>query len=67
MVTLAGALVIEDAPPLYDVTTQLHIPEEVKRVYLAPQRTEVPFKREGDLIRVTVPREEGHQIFVLDV
>ncbi|RAU92604.1 alpha-amylase family protein [Paenibacillus sp. YN15] len=58
--------VIEDIVPLYDVEVSVAVPQPVKRVYLAPQLTELPFQQEKGRVSYTVPRLECHQMVVVD-
>lgn len=61
--------VIEDIVPLYNTAVTLRLPEPVKRVYLAPQGTELAFTRDstGKTVSFTLPLLENHQMVVLDV
>ncbi|TBL75182.1 beta-galactosidase trimerization domain-containing protein [Paenibacillus thalictri] len=63
----SGVEVIEDMIPLYDVPVSLRLPSEAKKVYLAPQMTELPFDTSDGCIHYTVPRLECHQMVVIDV
>jgi hypothetical protein len=58
--------VIEDLPPLYQIEAELRIDKSIQCVYLAPQGTQLPFSRESEYVRVTVPKVECHQIVVFD-
>jgi len=60
------ASVIEDVPPLRRVKVCLRLPEAVRRATLEPQGRALPLRREGDEVRLTVPRVEGHQMVVLE-
>ncbi|MNP15158.1 Beta-galactosidase trimerization domain protein [compost metagenome] len=61
--------VIEDIVPLYNIPVTLRLPEPVKRIYLAPQGTELPFTAgsNGQTVSFTLPLLENHQMVVLDV
>ena len=59
--------VIEDILPVYNVQVSVKLPEQVNRVYLAPQMTEIPFTCENGRINYTVEKLECHQMVVLDV
>ncbi|MBW7460111.1 beta-galactosidase, partial [Paenibacillus sepulcri] len=61
-----GVEVIEDIIPLHDVEVALNLPEAAKRVYLAPQGTELPFRQNETTIAYTVPRLECHQMVVIE-
>ncbi|MDW8289162.1 MAG: beta-galactosidase trimerization domain-containing protein [Armatimonadota bacterium] len=56
---------LEDVIPLYQVSLRLRTGAP-KRVYLAPQRTQIPFQAEGDYIHFIVPEVHGHQMVVLE-
>lgn len=56
--------VIEDVLPLYNISLQFRLKEPVRRVYLAPQMEELPFEKNGDVISVTVPEVNLHQMVV---
>ncbi len=56
---------LEDVIPLYNVPLRLRTGTP-KRVYLAPQREEVPFQIDGAYISLIVPEVRGHQMVVLE-
>lgn len=59
--------IIEDIIPLQQVEVQLRLPvAEVKRVYLAPQMTDIGFKASGGDVQFTVPQLECHQMVVVE-
>lgn len=57
--------VIEDIPVLPNVEVSVTVDRKVKRVLLAPSGEELPFTREGDTIRFTVPELDCHQMIEL--
>ncbi|AIQ54369.1 beta-galactosidase trimerization domain-containing protein [Paenibacillus sp. FSL R7-0331] len=62
--------VIEDIVPLQDVSVSLRLPSAaaVKRVYLAPAMSELPFTADQDGgITYTVPHLENHQMAVIEL
>lgn len=61
--------VIEDIVPLYNIPVTMRLPEPVKRVYLAPQGTELTFTvgENGQAVSFILPLLENHQMIVLDV
>ncbi|UQZ83248.1 Beta-galactosidase trimerisation domain protein [Paenibacillus konkukensis] len=63
----SGVEVIEDILPILDTTVSLKLDKPVRRVYLAPQMTELPFEAADGVVRYTVPKFECHQMVVLDV
>lgn len=56
---------LEDVIPLYNVPLRLRA-STPKRVYLAPQREQIPFQTEGEYLSLTVPEVRGHQMIVLE-
>lgn len=58
--------VIEDIPPLYDIETNVSVEEKITRVYLAPQKENIPFIQENGYVKIKIPKIKGHQIVVLD-
>ncbi|MBK9926688.1 MAG: beta-galactosidase trimerization domain-containing protein [Anaerolineales bacterium] len=59
--------VIEDLPFLSNVPVRLRIKKAVKRIYLAPQETEIPFHQEDEIAEFSISSIQCHQIIVLDV
>jgi hypothetical protein len=59
-------LVIDDMPPLLDVSVRLRVQRAITRASLAPQGTELAISREEDAISVVVPRVEAHQAVVFE-
>ena len=57
--------VIEDAPAIYDTVVRLKVKEKIKRVYLAPQMTDIGFTQNEDTIEYKVHRFEIHQMVVV--
>ncbi|WP_238653362.1 alpha-amylase family protein [Paenibacillus piscarius] len=62
--------VIEDIVPLHDISVSLRLPSDgaIRRVYLAPAMTELPFTAgaEGE-VTYTVPYLENHQMAVIEL
>jgi hypothetical protein len=62
--------VIEDIQPLYQIEAQLNINElikkPVKRVYLAPQNTDIEYSIENEAVHINIPRIDIHQMIVFD-
>ena len=56
---------LEDVIPLSSIPLRLRT-STPKRVYLAPQREEVPFQTDGEYLSLTVPEVRGHQMMVLE-
>ena len=61
-----GIEIIEDILPVYDVSVELRIKEQVKQAYLAPQMTLLPFTQTNGVVQFTLPKLETHQMIVLD-
>ena len=57
--------VIEEVVPLYRVRCAVRVPKAVRKVRLAPQGTELPFRREGGAVAFEVPVVDGHQMVEL--
>lgn len=58
--------VIEDLPPILNVSVEADLARPIKRVYLAPQMTELPFEQTGETVKICVPKVECHQAVVFD-
>ncbi len=58
--------VIEDLPTLHDVTLTLRLATPPRRVYLAPQQTDLPFTVRDHQVHATVPEMTGHQMVVFE-
>lgn len=58
--------VIEDLLPVRDVTVSLRLPVQPKRVYLAPQGTDLPYEAKDGYIRYTLPELVCHQMIVIE-
>jgi len=58
--------VIEDLLPLHDITVTLRVASDPKRVYLAPQNTDLPFTVENGYMTTTVPQMVCHQMVVVE-
>lgn len=54
--------VIEDLPLLSNVPVRLRLEETIRRIYLAPQKTEIPFHQTAGLVEFTIPAIHCHQI-----
>jgi hypothetical protein len=61
-----GVEIIEDIIPLHDITLALRVNKPIKRAYLAPAGEELPCTQEGDMLTLTVPRIDCHQMIVFD-
>ena len=61
-----GVEIIEDIAPVYDTTVTLNLPKDIKNVYLAPQKTQIPFTSEDGKISFTVEKIDCHQMVVLE-
>ncbi|MHB1294584.1 MAG: beta-galactosidase trimerization domain-containing protein [Anaerolineae bacterium] len=58
--------IIEDVIPLYRVGLAFRVPQQPKRVYLAPQGTELAYSYDAGVVRVVVPEVMGHQMVVAE-
>ena len=62
-----GVEIIEDIVPVYDVEAWAKTNgKEVKRTYLAPQETEIPFTVEDGYVGFKVDKLECHQMVVVE-
>ncbi len=62
-----GVEVIEDLLPVYDVQVSVQVGEKkVKRVFLAPDKEEIPFTQTGAVISYTIPKLINHQLVILE-
>jgi hypothetical protein len=58
---------IEEGITLHDVKIMLRDEKEtVSRVYLAPEKTEIPFKRSNGYTEVVVPKSCGYSLIVFE-
>lgn len=57
--------VIEDLPVLSGTEAAVAVSAPVREVYLAPQRTPLPFRQEDGCVRYTLPPWSCHQMVVL--
>lgn len=58
--------IVEDTIPLFDVPLAARTSRKPSRVYLAPQKEDLPFDFDGRFVRTRVPRIDGHQIVVIE-
>ena len=61
-----GIEVIEDIIPLTDITVKLRTDKTPKRVYLAPEKRDIPFTYENGVLAYTVDKLNCHAIAVID-
>ncbi|MFC5531472.1 beta-galactosidase trimerization domain-containing protein [Cohnella yongneupensis] len=69
--------IIEDIVPLHGIEVSVRVPRKVKRVYMAPQMTEIPFEQKADpahqtgtstaqIVSYRIPKLENHEMAVLE-
>ena len=58
--------VIEDLLPLHDISLALRVNDTPKRVYLAPQQTDLPFTVTDGVLQATIPSFCCHQMVVVE-
>jgi len=58
--------IIEDVIPLYNIPVKMKFCHAPKRVYLAPQLTELPFTYEENTVCFTIPVVRGHAMVVVE-
>ena len=61
-----GLELIEDLIPLFDVPVALRVPERIQRAMLIPDGVELPLVRDGDGVKVSVPRFRMHCAVVFE-
>ena len=61
-----GLELIEDLIPLFDVPVELRVPETIKRAMLIPDGVELPLVRDGDVVKVSVPKFRMHCAVVFE-
>ncbi len=57
---------IEEIYPVYQISLSIQVLEKIKRVYLAPQMTELPFAEKDGKVAVTVEKLDCHQMVVFE-
>lgn len=58
--------IIEELVPLYNVSFEVRVPEAVKKVYLAPQKTALNYTEKDGVCCFTVPELTCSQLVVLE-
>lgn len=58
--------IIEDLVPIYDTELEITLPSEFKKVYLAPQMTEIPYELDGNTAKLKIDKFTCHQMIVFD-
>ena len=58
--------VIEEIPPVFDSEVSILLDKDPTHVYLAPERQQLTWKRDGKHIVITVPRFDIHTMVVLE-
>jgi hypothetical protein len=54
--------IVEDVIPLHDLPVSVRTPSRPRRVYLAPQQTDLAFEWDGEYASAVLPRLDGHQL-----
>ena len=60
-----GIEVIEDIVPIYNIDVAVRPGKDIKKVYLAPQMTEIPFEQKDGVVSYRVEKVDNHQMVVL--
>ncbi|MBP5093295.1 MAG: beta-galactosidase trimerization domain-containing protein [Abditibacteriota bacterium] len=58
--------VIEELPYLTDVEVKVKLPEDVKRIYLAPSMRELPVIKDGNYYKIKIDGFSCHEMIVFD-
>lgn len=59
--------IIEDIVPIYGTKAEIKLPERVTRVYIAPQKTEIPFEQDSTgVVKFTVDKIENAALVALE-
>ncbi len=61
-----GIELVEDLTPVHDIDIALRVGAAPKRVYLAPQNTDLPYTVESSVLKATVPTVLCHQMVVVE-
>lgn len=61
-----GIEVIEDIVPIYNIDVTVRPGKPVKKVYMAPQMTEIPFEQKDGSVSYMVEKIDNHQMVVLE-
>jgi hypothetical protein len=62
----SGIEIIEDIPTIYDIDVKVMIPEKIKRVYIAPEMKDIPFKQQGNEISYKIDKHWCHTMVVME-
>ncbi len=62
-----GIEIIEDIVPIYNCNVSVRTDKAPKRVYLAPECIELPYKHENGAVSYTVPKIDTHQMVVIEL
>src|SRR5204863_9285008 len=57
---------IEEVIPLANVRLSVRLPREPRRVYLAPEKQDLPTSWDGSRATVTIPEVRGHAMVVFE-
>lgn len=66
IVHLVNVQPTEDTIPVTGITAKIHVEKPVKKVYLAPDRTEPEYKVEKNIVEIQVPKVEYHRMIVIE-
>jgi len=58
--------IIEDVLPVSNTKVSFRAGEKIDRVYLVPQKTQIPFTQSGGTVSFTVEAFENHQMIVME-
>ncbi len=58
--------IVDEVIMLYQIKITMQVQRRVRRVYSAPDMTEIPFIQEGDYLEFTIEKINGHHMSVID-
>lgn len=61
-----GIYIIEDIMPVYNTHVSIKTDKKIKKVYLAPERKEIPFTQNNGIVAFSVEKFECHTMAVLE-
>jgi len=66
IVHLVNVQPTEETIPVTNIKAKIRVEKPVKKIYLAPDMTELKYKIEKNLVEVQIPKVEYHQMIVIE-